>query len=119
MKPSHREIVLIAGGDIYINRQEPCTTFNDLLPLLEEKDILFGNLESALFDEELSPVGGRVDTLVAQQKMLKGLISAGFDVVSLANNHTTDFGPSGLVKTMNLLESNGIQYVGAGRNVAL
>lgn len=41
----------------------------------------------------------------------------GVDVVTLANNHTMDYGESGLVDTMNSLDKVGIGYVGAGNNL--
>lgn len=41
----------------------------------------------------------------------------GVDVVTLANNHTMDYGVEGLIDTMNSLKSRNIAYVGAGNNL--
>lgn len=41
----------------------------------------------------------------------------GVDVVTLANNHTMDYGPEGLVDTMNSLKERNIAYVGVGNNL--
>lgn len=41
----------------------------------------------------------------------------GVDVVTLANNHTLDYGVEGLIDTMNSLKSRNIAYVGAGNNL--
>jgi poly-gamma-glutamate synthesis protein (capsule biosynthesis protein) len=41
----------------------------------------------------------------------------GVDIVSLANNHAYDYGESALLDTFDTLESAGIPYVGAGRNI--
>lgn len=41
----------------------------------------------------------------------------GADVVSLANNHTMDYGEEGLVDTMNAIKNTGVKYVGAGNNL--
>lgn len=45
------------------------------------------------------------------------LTALGIDVCSLANNHTLDWGEAGLIETIRSLESSGIQYAGAGRNL--
>ncbi len=50
--------------------------------------------------------------------MLGGLRDAGFDVLSLANNHTGDYGPTALIETVERVADAGILPVGAGRNVA-
>ena len=42
----------------------------------------------------------------------------GTDIVSLANNHTCDYGEQGLLDTMDALTKEGIVYSGAGRNLA-
>lgn len=42
------------------------------------------------------------------------LLAAGFEVASLANNHTYDYGPEGLLETIELVEDAGIVTVGAG-----
>ena len=45
------------------------------------------------------------------------LTDMGIDVVTLANNHTLDYGRSALEETFQALEEAGIGYVGAGRNI--
>lgn len=44
------------------------------------------------------------------------LRAARFDICALANNHVLDYGPAGLVETLDTLERAGIRPVGAGRN---
>jgi poly-gamma-glutamate synthesis protein (capsule biosynthesis protein) len=50
--------------------------------------------------------------------VVRGLAAAGFDVVSLANNHSLDYGPEGLADTMQALDAAGIAYAGAGPDLA-
>ena len=45
-----------------------------------------------------------------------GLVYAGIDVVSIANNHIIDYGLEGLQQTQTVLDSNSILYSGAGAN---
>jgi len=43
----------------------------------------------------------------------KHLAAGGFDVVSLANNHTNDMGPAGLRNTRDALDAVGVKHTGA------
>ena len=42
----------------------------------------------------------------------------GVDLVTLANNHTWDYGEQGFLDTLATLEETGIPYIGGGRNLA-
>ena len=117
MKYSNNEILLMAVGDIYINREDPNTVFRDILPLFKNKDILLGNLETTLIDEILPVALGRTTSLKASQRMIEGIVNANFDLMSLANSHTTDYGPTGLLKTIEVLDRNKILHTGAGKNL--
>ncbi|TLS39043.1 CapA family protein [Pseudalkalibacillus caeni] len=50
------------------------------------------------------------------QELLTGLTNAGFDMVTLANNHTMDYGEQGLIDTLKNLNDKKIPYIGAGLN---
>jgi poly-gamma-glutamate capsule biosynthesis protein CapA/YwtB (metallophosphatase superfamily) len=50
-----------------------------------------------------------------QASDLRGL---GFDLISLANNHATDYGPEGLVATQRLLAEAGLAFAGTGSDLA-
>lgn len=79
-------------------------------------DIVFGNLESPFSEngeKDLTPFG----FLFAEPKQVDILNYAGFNVVSLANNHICDCGYDGMRYTMKLLSENGINYVGVGENL--
>ena len=52
----------------------------------------------------------------ADPSSIQGLIYAGIDIVSLANNHTIDYGLEGLINTQNILDEYNILYSGAGSN---
>lgn len=88
--------------------------------ILEKADITFGNLECAL-------TGSIITRNVRQNnkkwfcfkvppKYGQALICAGFDIVSLANNHTMDGGTKGIIETIDTLSKLGIIHVGGGRN---
>ena len=81
-----------------------------------EADVVFCNLECVLAKIEAPPEGNKI-LLHAKEEAVEILEDAGFDAVSLANNHIMDFGYSSLSKTMQLLGENGIKYTGAGKNL--
>jgi len=77
-------------------------------------DIAFANLESPISKKSAmleKPIGFRSPPGTA------GLLAdAGFDVVSLANNHSVDCGRDGLLETMAFLGKSGLHWCGAGKD---
>jgi len=82
---------------------------------LAAADVTAGNLESTLSMAGAPRQGG--DSFAADPRVLAGLRRAGFDVLSLANNHSGDFGPRALTDTVNRVAAARIAAVGAGRNL--
>lgn len=123
MKPEKRkkgDIVIMAVGDIFVNRPDPPSIFEKVAPVLRQGDVVVGNLEAAICDRG-APVLGKVEFgsqyLRATPEQAVALKSAGFNLMSLANNHIMDYGPRGLFQTMSILEKNGISHAGGGRNL--
>ena len=82
--------------------------------ILQKYDILFGNLEgpiSAGGEDQGSVYSFRMDPRSAEAVKF-----AGFDVVSLANNHIGDWGGEAIGDTVNHLDKEEITHVGAGPN---
>lgn len=88
----------------------------DLMEILQKSDILFVNNEFVYSDSK-TPLEGKAYTFRADLERVNILAALGTDLVSLANNHTYDYGEEGLLDTMGVLEESGIAYVGAGRNL--
>ncbi|MDH5648644.1 MAG: CapA family protein [Gammaproteobacteria bacterium] len=88
--------------------------FANVESLLTGADITFGNLEGPLTHGGSSDVEKKYRFRSPPDKVAPALKRAGFDVVSLANNHTLDYGQQGLVDTMAALDDAGIAYAGAG-----
>ncbi|MBZ9572583.1 CapA family protein [Patescibacteria group bacterium] len=117
------EITIFAVGDIMLNRGVEWYTernndwrwpFLKIAEDLRKADILFGNLEGPISDK-----GERVGSIYsfrADPKVLEGLTYAGFDILSLANNHMLDYQRVALEDAMMRLQDNEIDYVGAGFN---
>jgi poly-gamma-glutamate capsule biosynthesis protein CapA/YwtB (metallophosphatase superfamily) len=90
--------------------------------LLQEADIAFGNLETPLSERGVPTPGKSRRSLRNRTNFLfrapptaaGGLARAGFDVVSVANNHTMDYGGDALADTLTSLSEAGVMPVGAG-----
>ncbi len=89
----------------------------DLVEEMNNADIMMLNNEFAYstrgIEEEDKSYTFRADP--GRVDILKEM---GADIVSLANNHALDFGPEALIDTFSTLDTAGIEYVGAGENMA-
>lgn len=92
--------------------------FEQTRALLKQAQIVFGNLEGPLTDGGAADMSKRYVFRSPPDKVAPALARAGFNIVSLANNHSLDYGPPGLENTRAALEKAGIRPVGAGRNEA-
>jgi poly-gamma-glutamate synthesis protein (capsule biosynthesis protein) len=117
-------LTLAAVGDILLDRGVAVTIerhgidypFAQVAGVLSAADIAFGNLECPLTSK-----GTKVPKqycFQARPATVAGLTKGGFDLLSLANNHSMDCGRTGLVETMRVLERSGIRWCGAGRTLA-
>lgn len=88
----------------------------DILPILREADINIVNLECPLTTGS-NPIKKSGPNLKAHPKTVKLLKDMNVDIVCLANNHIMDYGTEGLRDTIDVLEQNGIKYVGAGMTI--
>ena len=87
--------------------------FGPTRAFLRAPDLTFGNLETTL-----STGGARQSRIIhirSHPNAAFALADAGFDVVTLANNHAEDFGATALADTMRVLDDHGIAPVGAAR----
>jgi poly-gamma-glutamate capsule biosynthesis protein CapA/YwtB (metallophosphatase superfamily) len=83
---------------------------------LAAADITTGNFEGTL--ARLGPPQQGNDSFGADPRVREGLQLAGFDVVTLANNHLGDYGPQSLLETVRLLREANFQTTGAGATLA-
>lgn len=95
----------------------------ELSPVILAADVAFANLEGPLLDEGKSEKcarskPGRCYAFRVPTRYGAHLQDAGFNVVSLANNHVGDFGDAGRASTRAVLERHGIRYSGAVGEVA-
>jgi poly-gamma-glutamate capsule biosynthesis protein CapA/YwtB (metallophosphatase superfamily) len=90
-------------------------------PFLASADILVGNCER-LYATGVTrpPIAGHdaIEIPAADPASTYVFEECGFDVVSLAANHTMDLGAAGMDQTIEALRARGIQTIGAGCNSA-
>ena len=118
--PEPITLTIAAVGDLMFARDVstlmqqhgPDYAFARVAPLLAGNDLLIGNLEGT-FTERGEPLD-KLYTFRAPPALAEALRSAGFDAVSLANNHSLDFGPVGLRDTLDTLDAIGVAHFGAG-----
>ncbi len=89
--------------------------FDGTRAILSAVDIAIANLEAPLTADG-EEFADKKYTFKAPPHFVSGIAAAGFDVVTLANNHIIDFGCEGLSNTMTTLQNAGIEHSGAGEN---
>lgn len=100
-----------------LRRESPARPWGDVLPLLEQADLRFANLECVLADDG-PPWPGKRFHFRSDRRNVASLEAAGVDVVSLANNHVLDHGVQALREMLAVLDEHGIQHTGAGPDAA-
>lgn len=110
--------IMLAGRWISVLRQKGYDyPFNGVRKELLSGDINLANLESPIAKggTEFSEKKFRFR---AEPPVAKAISNAGFNLVTLANNHSMDFGGEALAETLHHLNDNGIAWVGAGGNLS-
>ncbi len=129
--PACTRLTVAAVGDVMLGTDYPQNTLAaddgrgllaPVAPELRAADIAFGNLEGVLMDGG-EPVKTCKDAKVcylfrSPARYARTLGDAGFDVMSLANNHARDFGETGRSSSMAALEGAGIRHSGRIGDVA-
>jgi poly-gamma-glutamate capsule biosynthesis protein CapA/YwtB (metallophosphatase superfamily) len=117
-----------AVGDLIISR--PLSQYAARLPgfasvlgVLRGVDVLYGNLETTVFDARYfagAPYSWDDDwTNSSEPAVARDLKLMGFGIVSRANNHSLDWGLEGMRETNRHLDEAGIVYAGVGEDRGL
>jgi poly-gamma-glutamate capsule biosynthesis protein CapA/YwtB (metallophosphatase superfamily) len=128
---THPGLTLAAVGDMMLGTDFPENILPDddglafldaVTPVLSKPDVTFGNLEGVLQDGG-EPVKQCKDKRICflfrtPARYAAYFKHAGFDVLSLANNHARDFGEVGRSSSMAALDSVGIHHSGREGTVA-
>jgi len=90
--------------------------FAEVRGVLTESHVVFGNLECALPGDGATV--GHEAVVVSTEALMRSVRTAGFTVVTLANNHTFDCLEGGCRRVRRVLEELGVAAFGAGENLA-
>ncbi len=119
------DIIINAVGDIMLagpwtpqlKKKGYDFPFKEVAAELAFGDITLGNLETPIA-ETGDEFTGKKFRFRAEPSVAGALKNARINVVTLANNHTMDFGAPALLETIRHLDREGIAHCGAGENSA-
>ena len=97
----------------YAEKEGPAYFLSGVADLFHADTYTFGNLETVLSDRELTPIGKNYSPAYWYRSptwITSILTEGGIDIVSLANNHTGDFGEEGLADTRAAIEQAGLLW---------
>jgi len=119
-------VILMGVGDMMLGSNYPSidllppeggkNLLKAVAPVLRRADISFGNLEGVIMSAPGTPKHCNQPeycyVFKSPDEYVQHFIDAGIDVLSVANNHTGDFGAKGRMHTAELLSKAGIQFAG-------
>lgn len=123
--PQKEEVTILFTGDVlfanafkagYDAKGIEGVVSAEVLKELNDADILMVNNEFP-FSDRGTPMEDKQFTFRCAPSYVTALTELGVDVVSLANNHTLDYGKEAMSDTFQTLDGAGILYGGAGASV--
>ncbi len=124
------QLSIAAVGDIMLGTNYPHNRLAEdaaillapVIPVLQQADVTFGNLEGVLLEggeaRKRCSDSSRCYVFRSPTSYADTLATAGFDLLSLANNHARDFGEEGRDASMQALDVAGIRHSGRAGDVA-
>ena len=99
-------------------RQAAKNAFAKTAEYFRKADFSVVNLENILGNkEDHTPISKSGPNLMSAEDFIEYIDVLSPSAVGLANNHTLDFGPQPMFRTMDLLKEHGYQVFGAGKNI--
>lgn len=124
-EPVEQKNILLFGGDIMLSRtvnakMDRYNNYNwpleKVANIFSEADLAIANLESPFVLTDSYHVPSGSFSFKANPLSISALVLAGFDVLSLANNHALNQGSKGIDNTKSILDEAGISYTGLNDN---
>ncbi len=101
-----------------LDKNEFYSIIGSVKDFTDNVDYSIVNFECVVSDGTEKPIDKIGPNLKCTEKGIEALSWAGFDCVTLANNHFYDYGDKGVLNTIKTCEKNGLDYVGGGNNIA-
>ncbi|AQR75971.1 capsule biosynthesis protein [Sphingomonas sp. LM7] len=122
--PIAGEFTLAAAGDLIYLRPMLATLearSPDMVRLLRSADVTFGNFETTVLDLATTRAVAQAESggtwMLADPRVPDDVAALGFDIVSHANNHSTDWGVEGMAETGRRLTDAKLVWSGTGVNM--
>lgn len=100
-----------------IEKEDYKSVFGEVKEYTQQADFSIVNLEAPVVETDAKPINKCGPNLKCTSKAIKALKYAGFDMVTLANNHFYDYGDDGVKQTLDACDKEGIDVVGGGMNI--
>lgn len=115
---SSAELKLMFVGDVIPRAPDPDAQFRKAVPVLQQADVCICHLEApfTLRGHDACMDAGCFYT-ARDPELLRALKRAGFDIATMAHNHTFEAGPHGIEDALRVLHEEGLQTTGAGMTV--
>lgn len=117
--------IIIAGDVVPSDRTVPLFKereteflFGEVMPVLKEVDYAVVNFEAPVVIDKGNPIKKSGPNLAAPPQAMEVLKEAGFNMITLANNHFRDQGEIGVKDTLKSAKDFGLDFVGGGENLA-
>lgn len=118
-------IKIIVAGDFcptervkeHINNQQYIQVFGKIRPIIESTDYAVVNFECPIVLNDAKPIEKTGPALKTGVNAVKSIQFAGFNMVTLANNHFYDYGDKGVSDTLSTCKEHGVDTVGGGKNL--
>lgn len=110
------DLKLFACGDVVNFKSNKNFICDDLKSIIQTCDLSICNFEAPIIDNNSKPIKKAGPTIHQSKDSIKYLKDTGFKIVSVANNHIYDYGQQALLKTLNEISLNKLEYIGAGAN---
>lgn len=111
--------IALVGDLLITHRIPPYEQLYEIKSFFALHDCVVGNLETVIRNNEgypeAFPGGG---SCFCHPKCLDELKMIGFNIFSIGNNHSMDYGHGGLLATIKYLDKYNIPHAGTGRNLA-
>jgi len=119
-------VIMMGVGDLMLGSNYPSPNLlppnsgkdilQEVTPVLKKADITFGNLEGVIMTDKGTPKQCKNPAYCyvfkSPDNYVQNFLDAGFDVLSVANNHSGDFGTKGRENTAKVLQDAGIKFAG-------
>ena len=107
---------IVAVGDIVLQLDDPRPYFVPSAPVTQKADVAIGQIEVP-HTTETAVNALTVPSPPARPEDLEAMADAGYDIGTIAGNHTFDLGERGVLDTIAAARSYGMETTGTGANI--